>query len=138
MKPRAILLWGSLLLCDTVVQVAMKRASASVDLGTPDIAGLAPVIADPNLWLAAGSYAGAFVTWMLILKRSNLGSAFVVTALAYPAVMLASWLLLGESVSAGRLAGVVIIIAGVTLEGCEPQISRENSAVGHAAVRDVA
>ncbi len=71
----------------------------------------------PYLWLLAGLalYAAGTGCWMLCLASLDLSYAYPFTGLNYVLVLLASWLLFGETISAGRLAGVALICLGVVL-----------------------
>ena len=68
------------------------------------------------MWFALTGYLATFVLWLAILHASPLSAAFPVTALVYVFVPVCGWLLLGEAVTAGRLAGIALILAGVILQ----------------------
>lgn len=106
--------WVALLFCDTASQLAFKVGSAAL-VGTDGLAWLAGVFTSP--WIIAGilGYLGSFLAWMLILRRLDLSLAFPLTALGYVAVLIASQVLLGETVSGMRWLGVGCIVGGFLL-----------------------
>ena len=65
-----------------------------------------------SAWSAA-VLAGCF--WMLALEKSNLGYAFPFMALTFVLVPIGAAVLLGEPLPLLRMAGVCLIIIGVTL-----------------------
>lgn len=58
-----------------------------------------------------------FGVWMVILQRSALARAFVMTGLVYITVPLAAWALFGERIGLQHGLGIMIIVAGVVLMG---------------------
>ncbi len=112
-----VLPWLLLLSCDTGGQLSLKLGSAAVE-GLPfGLPWIATAVSSPFVWLGMSCYLGSFLSWMLILHRSNLSFAFPITALVYVNVLLASWLLLGESVNVWRWVGVAVIVTGVAIGG---------------------
>lgn len=113
MNGRLILLiaWPMLLGFDTASQLAFKVGSAAL-VGAVGLAWFTAVLTSP--WIIAGiaGYLGSFAAWMLILRRTDLSLAFPMTALAYVSVLVASQLLLGETVDMLRWAGVICIVSG--------------------------
>jgi undecaprenyl phosphate-alpha-L-ara4N flippase subunit ArnE len=70
-----------------------------------------------NLLLAA-SYAallGRGLLWVAVLRGERLSVAYPVLALAYPLILVLSAVLFGESISAGKIAGSALVVAGVVL-----------------------
>lgn len=53
------------------------------------------------------------VTWMMALTRFSLSQAFPWTSLSFFLILLASWLLLEEPITAHKLLGNLLIMAGV-------------------------
>ena len=76
---------------------------------------LAPVVG----WLALGliCYATSMVFWLLALSRYELSLAYPVLGLSYPLVFLGavSCPFFDEQMSVPRVAGIVLILVGVTL-----------------------
>ena len=60
-------------------------------------------------------YAMSTVIWLAVLARSELSFAYPFISIGFVVTTLFGWLVLAESMSPGRLAGVALIIAGVLL-----------------------
>ncbi len=110
-------IWGWVLfvVVETAVQVVFKLAGATLD----DSAGLLPLVRHavntPVVWLGFGLYFCGFLIWMTILKDVDLGRAFPMTATIYLATLAAAVLLFHEHLNPTRIAGVVVIVAGVLM-----------------------
>jgi multidrug transporter EmrE-like cation transporter len=68
-----------------------------------------------NPWILSGLAAAllASVAWMAAMTRLPLNYAYPFTSLAFVLVMLFSVAFLGESVSASRLVGTLLVISGL-------------------------
>lgn len=98
---------------DTAIQLLAKLAIASLP-------------ATSSLWEAAGHLidqkivlvlailtVGQLVNWLRVLESAELSYALPITSLSYISVCGLSNLLFGESVGFLKLAGIVIVLAGV-------------------------
>ncbi len=74
---------------------------------------LVPILKVPQVLIGFLCYGISAVLWIAVVSNVDLSLAYPMVSLAYVIVFLASWLLLGEHISALRVAGLVIIIAGV-------------------------
>ena len=74
-----------------------------------------------NPWIILGllSAVVAACAWMLAMTRLPISIAYPMMSLTYPLVIVASWWLLGETLSLWRAVGVVFILAGIALLGLE-------------------
>jgi len=73
---------------------------------------------NPTLYVALGvvSYGASFAVWMIILARNEITIAYpVAIGLTLIASSLAAALVLGESLPAHRLLGMVLILGGIVL-----------------------
>ncbi|MBF0562421.1 MAG: EamA family transporter [Alphaproteobacteria bacterium] len=104
-----------LLIADGATQVALKLGSGALGDMAFGWRWLETAVANPWTWVAAASYFTAFIAWMAILKSQPLSVAFPMSAVAYPMVVMASWLILGESVGFLRWVGILCIVGGVWL-----------------------
>ena len=109
------MLWALLIATESAGQLFTKVAGDQ--LGPMDFSWqwLADVARNPGILAAIASYLGAFFVWMLILRRSSLSLAFPLSSLVFVAVLLGSWLGLGEHISVLHWVGVVVIIGGIAL-----------------------
>ncbi|AZE71391.1 Permease of the drug/metabolite transporter (DMT) superfamily [Pseudomonas synxantha] len=110
-----LMLWALLIATESAGQLFTKVAGDQ--LGQMDFTWqwLADVARNPGILAAIASYLGAFFVWMLILRRSSLSLAFPLSSLVFVAVLLGSWLGLGEHISLLHWVGVVVIVAGIVL-----------------------
>ncbi|MGZ4134202.1 MAG: EamA family transporter, partial [Tumebacillaceae bacterium] len=60
-------------------------------------------------------YALSAVVWIFAISKVELSYAYPMVALGYIVVFGLSYLILGESISVLRLAGLVTIVAGVLM-----------------------
>lgn len=92
----------------------LRRAMSGVDelsAGT-----LGSLLLEPTFLGGFVLYAASFVTWLLALRRYEavvIFPAFV--GAGYAGVVLGGRLFLGESLTATRVAGIAVILAGVVL-----------------------
>lgn len=110
-----LVLWALLIATESAGQLFTKVAGDQ--LGQMDFSWqwLVEVAHNPAILAAIASYLGAFFVWMLILRRSSLSLAFPLSSLVFVAVLLGSWLGLGEHISLLHWVGVVVIIGGIAL-----------------------
>jgi drug/metabolite transporter (DMT)-like permease len=76
-------------------------------------AQLIPILKVPQVFIGFVCYGISAVLWIAVVSNVDLSLAYPMVSLAYVLVFLASWLLLGEQISATRVLGLVIIVAGV-------------------------
>lgn len=57
----------------------------------------------------------ALILWLYVLKRFPFSQAYPLTSLAFVFGMLASWLVLGETVPLSRWIGLILIVGGCFL-----------------------
>jgi len=106
------LLSGSVLL-GAFGQVFLKLAVQRVELvGVAFYLGLAR-----EAWLYAGvaSYGLSFATWLAALRSFEISFARPLTSMGYIVTYLVAVLVLGEELTARRLAGVGVITVGVLM-----------------------
>ncbi|UUX96842.1 multidrug efflux SMR transporter [Aquabacterium sp. J223] len=62
-------------------------------------------------------YFASALVWLAVLTRVPLSAAYPFVGLGFVLTLLFGWLVLGESPSVARLAGTLLIVAGVVLVG---------------------
>lgn len=110
-----LVLWALLILTESGGQLFTKVAGDQLGQMDFNWQWLAAVAVNPGILAAIACYIGAFFVWMLILRRSSLSLAFPLSSLVFVAVLLGSWLGLGEHISVLHWVGVVVIIGGIAL-----------------------
>ena len=107
--------WLLFIAVETATQVTFKYAGATLD----DSAGLAHLAAravtTPVVLLGFALYFCGFLIWLTILKSIDLGRAFPMTAMIYVSTLASAVLLFHEVLNPTRIAGVLVIAAGVAL-----------------------
>lgn len=76
---------------------------------------IASVATNPLIILGLACYGLGAVMWIVVLSRVDLSLAYPMLGLGYVFVLLISWLVFGEAVSAWRWVGTLMIVAGVVL-----------------------
>ena len=71
------------------------------------------IVTNPRIALAMPMYVAGFFLWTVVLSRVQLSFAHPLMASTYAIVPLVSWLLLGETLSAQKVLGIVVICIGV-------------------------
>jgi drug/metabolite transporter (DMT)-like permease len=117
---RIIGLFLMILVWDTGAQLLLKLGLAAhgefpVHAWAPMAAYLASIAFEPLIWLALIFLVLAFLTWLAIIARVDLSKAHPATSFSYVTVSLGSAVFLHESLSAMKLAGILLIILGVFL-----------------------
>ncbi|WP_460131221.1 DMT family transporter [Pseudomonas sp. S1_E04] len=110
-----VVLWALLICTESAGQLFTKVAGDQLGQMNFGWSWLADVARNPAILAAIACYIGAFFVWMLILRRSSLSLAFPLSSLVFVAVLLGSWLGLGEHISPLHWVGVAVIIAGIAL-----------------------
>ena len=110
-----LLLLGSVA-CDVTGQICFKLGLNGGDDGLVGLAGFARKVATSK-WIATGVgvYALEFVLWFAALSLAPLNMAFAFAALSYCGVVLASRLILKETVNARQWIATCTIAVGVAM-----------------------
>ena len=123
MKSWAAINWVVFVALETFAQVALKLAA--VDSSTASsLRGWLVALAS-NSWFQASLGADVlnFVAWMMILRRHDLSLAVPLSSLCYFTIVIASTVLLHESVGVFQVVGLGLIGIGIVLvaglEGAE-------------------
>jgi len=115
--PPLLLAWILLLAVETLGQVSLKFAGTRVGALQPNPHSILAAVSTPWLWLGLACYLGQFVLWMRILEKSRLSRAFPTSAIAFIAIMIASWAIFGDPMGWEKILGSAIIVAGILLLG---------------------
>jgi drug/metabolite transporter (DMT)-like permease len=115
MSTRRFYLIGFLLLlvCDVIVQISFKLAGNHAFPPEANLDWIWRVFGHPWIYFAVVGYIGNFFIWMSLLKHAPIGPAFAATHLEVVAVMLFSVWLFNEPLTAARVVGACIIVAGI-------------------------
>lgn len=100
----SLLLAGVLL--NAAAQLLLKAGTNAMPLGLR-------LAVEPHILGGLACYAVSVVVWVIALSRVPVSIAYPMLSIGYVVNAFAAWQLLGESLSALRLAGIGVIVAGV-------------------------
>jgi multidrug transporter EmrE-like cation transporter len=111
----SLILSGVLL--NAVAQLALKASVNDTGVIGLDLSSLwssaHSLLGNFWLWLGLICYGVSVVVWLLALSRVDVSIAYPMLSIGYVVNAIAAWHLFGESLGAGRLTGIGIIIIGV-------------------------
>ena len=107
---------GNLLLSSAMKHVGGVDAGSSMAM----VRVFGKAIARAEIWLGIGALLLWLVCSLVLFSRIDFSYAQPATAAGYALVAFLGYAVLGESVTAGRWAGIGCICAGVTLIGRTP------------------
>lgn len=107
------------ILLGAVAQVLLKAGTNAVGHFEFALENALPVgmrmLAEPRILGGAGCYALSLVVWIMALSRADLSAVYPMVSLGFALNAFLAWWLLGETLSAQRLAGIAVIMVGVVL-----------------------
>ena len=118
MTKNLILILASIIL-GVCGQLAMKNGMMGVKLSASSVAvlvnGFLRALMNPFVIGGIGLYAMSALIWLMVLSRVELSFAYPLVSIGYIAVVLLSRVLFHEHVTGVRIAGALVICAGVFL-----------------------
>lgn len=111
------MLWSIFIALSTLTQLSFKLASKPLEHLDFNRHWLQVAYSTPAFVVACVSYILTFAIWIVILQRTPLSKAFLLTALVYVTVTLGSAVWLGEIINPGQLGGIALVIFGIALLG---------------------
>ncbi|SRR5581483_493245 len=118
-------LWLGLPVLAALFQASTKMLAAEMQHTPFGWSWLAQALHSSWAMLALGSEVVSFFLWLNVLTCLPLSRAFPITAVAYVAIVLMSWMWFEEPVLPLQILGSALILAGVWLIGAAPH--RENN-----------
>jgi drug/metabolite transporter (DMT)-like permease len=109
-------LWLALLLLDTGGQMAFKAAARDERAGN-GLARWRYMFARPWIWAGVSCYVGQFVVSIAFLSLVPLSKGVLLESISIVTIMVAGRLLFAERLSPLRLAGILLVAAGVAIVG---------------------
>jgi drug/metabolite transporter (DMT)-like permease len=116
MTSLVIALWIANVVVDSAGQLAFKAAAMDSHAGD----GLARwrwMARRPWLWIGVACYAVEFIVWLAFLSLVPLSEGVLLGSINIVAIMIAGRLLFAEGLTPLRLAGMLLISAGVAVVG---------------------
>ena len=106
-------------LLNAAAQLLLKagvRATGRIEISGGSLWNAAQTLAlEPHIVGGISCYVLSVVVWIVALSRVEVSIAYPMLSIGYIVTAVAAWIWLGEALSATRIAGIVVIIAGVYL-----------------------
>jgi multidrug transporter EmrE-like cation transporter len=116
-------------LADILLKVGANAAGES--LGDP-----AAIFLTPWIWLGGVVGISAMAIWVYILGHHHISHAYpIFVGLGFLNITLASWLYFKEEIGWQRIAGILLILAGIIVVHFGSQRKAEKPASTHAAAK---
>ena len=100
-----------------LLKAGMSLPAVKGALGGGAANAVVAIMTTPQVLLGLAAYGVGAMLWLVCLSRIPLAMAYPLVSLAIVAVIMASVIFLGESLTPLRIAGSVLVIAGVALIG---------------------
>ncbi|OCG29972.1 hypothetical protein A9G34_08745 [Gilliamella sp. Choc4-2] len=102
-----------LLFFDTFGQTNFKLTASAAEPFEIGFDWLVRIFSHCWAYLVIIGYTGAFITWMVLLKKAPVGPAFAASHLQVVTVMIVSVIFFDEQMTLNRLFGALFIIIGI-------------------------
>ena len=102
-----------------VAQVALKigvsapNISAQITDGGP--AFLLAIASSPFVWLGLAIYGASMLAWLWVLSKVDVSVTYPFVGISFLLTAAMGWFVLHENITALRIAGTVLVIAGCIL-----------------------
>ena len=100
-------------------QLSLKHGMTKLGNFSLSLSTLPPVFVNaalnPYVLLGLVCYGLGFLVWLIVLAKAEVSYAYPLISLGYVFTAILARLLIGESVSLTRMAGILVICAGVFL-----------------------
>lgn len=103
-------------LAQIVLKAGMSNSSVLQALaGGLSWATAANIATQPLVIAGLAVYFASAVVWLLVLARLEVSLAYPFVGLGFVVTMIAGWLVHGDSLTLGRVAGTLLVAAGVVV-----------------------
>lgn len=104
----------------SLAQIVLKAGMGSPDVVRSLEGGLrtpvlTTVLLHPCVVIGLALYGGAALVWLLVLARVDVSLAYPFVGLGFVVTMFLAWAFLGEPVTPQRVAGTLLIAAGIVV-----------------------
>lgn len=105
--------FGLLLFFDTLAQCSFKLTAIQSGAFQLDWDWFRDVFTNKWIYVSGCSYILTFFTWISLLKKAPVGSAFAASHMEIISVMIASFFLFDEAITIEKLLGTFLILSGI-------------------------
>ena len=110
---------GVAVLLGVAAQLLLKAGTNAIGRFAFSLENAVPVglqlALEPRILAGTGCYVLSLVLWVMALSRTEVSVMYPMVSLGFALNALLAWWLLGEALSAQRLAGIAVIMLGVWL-----------------------
>lgn len=113
------------LIAVSVVLSSLAQLALKAGMISPPVAGslaggfrwaaVASIAASPLVWLGLGAYFASAAVWLLVLARVEVSFAYPFVSLGFVLTMVLGWLVFNDTLTPARIAGTLLIAAGVVV-----------------------
>jgi multidrug transporter EmrE-like cation transporter len=96
-------------------QLLLKRGMSSMSNLNMGGSMLRRMILSPWVWAGLVVYGSGVIFWLLALSHLELSYAYPFASLSYIGIIIGSYLIFKERITALRVLGIAVIIAGVLI-----------------------
>ena len=109
-------------LCSSVAQIFLKKGMLECECSfTFEASNIIPLLSalilNPYLAIGVSLHVIALFTWLYVLKHAELSYAYPFISMGFVIVLLLSYFLFNENINTFRIAGVMLIVAGIIMVG---------------------
>ena len=107
-------------LLSSVAQIALKGGMSSPGVGAAsagefNLAMVRTIALNPKVLFGLFLYFASAAVWLFVLARIDVGLAYPFVGIGFIVTMLLAWAIHGEVPTPGRIAGTLLICAGVVV-----------------------
>lgn len=114
---QVLTIWVLNLVLDSGGHFAFKLAAIEPDTNATFLAHWRHMLARPWLWLGVLCFIGEFVAWLAFLSLVPLAQGVLLGTTSIVVVMLGGRIMFHERFTRLRIAGILLIVAGVAIVG---------------------
>lgn len=118
MSALVVFLWMSNVVLDTAGQLAFKAAAGDPRAGD-GLQRWRYMAGRPWIWLGLACYVFEFLAWIAFLSLVPLSKGILLGSINIVAIMVAGRVLFGERLTPLRVAGILLVTAGVAIVGID-------------------
>jgi undecaprenyl phosphate-alpha-L-ara4N flippase subunit ArnE len=117
MTLKAILLLALAIIMEVAREMCFKLSANQALSAKKQSSYLFGMISSPLVWLGFACWGVGITSWVMVLEHLPLSIAFPIMSLSYCGMIIGSKYVLGETISAKKWLGIILITIGVVIIG---------------------